>query len=316
MLDKGVMMLAIYILVLALLIDIICGEAPNRLHPVAWLGKLINFELKFSPRNSSRRQFIYGIAVVVITASAFTLLIYFALKAIQNFNIVIYVLLSAYLLKNTFSLRGLWQAVERVKKYLAGGNITGARLQAQALVSRDVESLDRQQLISASIESCAENLCDSFVAPLFYYALLGLPGAICYRIFNTFDAMVGYHGKWEYTGKFAARLDDVLNFIPARLSGLFIILSSPLCKANTGSGWRTMLDDHGITESPNAGWTMAAMAGALGVSLEKQGVYKLVGGTAETSLDSISQSQAILLTASTCWVLIILVKEIVVYAAT
>jgi len=309
-------MLGIYIFGIALLIDIITGEAPNRFHPVAWLGKLAAFIIKFNPRNGKVRQFIFGALTVILTASAIALLIYFVLQATRNVNNILYVLVSGYLLKNTFSLKGLWLAVNGVKKELAGNNISAAKLKAQALVSRDVNSLDRQQLISASIESCAENLCDSFIAPLLYYAIFGLPGAICYRIINTFDAMIGYHGQWEYTGKFAARLDDVLNFIPARLSGLFILLASALCKANTGGGWHTMLAQHSFTESPNAGWTMCAMAGALNITLEKKGNYTLGSTDTELSLAAISQSQTIFLTAAAIWALIVMGKEVFFYAAT
>jgi adenosylcobinamide-phosphate synthase len=304
-----------YILGIALLIDIILGEAPNRFHPVAWLGKLATLELKLNPRSGKALQFTFGLFIVTITASVLTLLMYLALQAVQDVNTLVYVLISAYLLKNTFSLKGLWQAVEGVKKQLAGGNIDGARVKAQALVSRNVNSLDRQQLASAAIESCAENLCDSFVAPLLYYAIFGLPGAICYRIVNTFDAMIGYHGQWEYAGKFAARLDDVLNFIPSRISGLFILLSASLCKANAGEGWRTMLAQHSVTESPNAGWTMTAMAGVLNIRLEKKGAYSLGCANNEIGLTSVTQSQSIMLVAAALWALIMLVKELVFYAA-
>jgi adenosylcobinamide-phosphate synthase len=313
--DNGGIMQGILILGIALLIDIVCGEAPNRFHPVAWLGNLATLELKLNPVSGRVRQFIFGAIMVIVTASGITLLLYFALQYVQNLNSIAYIIVSAYLLKNTFSLRGLWRAVERVKKELANGNIEQARIRAQALVSRDVNSLDRQQLISASIESCAENLGDSFVAPLLYYAVFGLPGAVCYRIINTYDAMIGYHGRWEYTGKFAARLDDVLNFIPARLSGLFILLASALCKANAGEGWRTMLAQHSVTESPNAGWTMCAMAGALNITLEKKGAYTLGCPGGEIGLGAITKSQTILLTAAAVWGLIILIKEVVFYAA-
>lgn len=305
----------LYILVIALMIDIIFGEASNRFHPVAWLGELASLELKLNPHEGKARQFIYGLGMVTVTASAITLLLYLALQAVQNINTILYIVISAYFFKNTFSLRGLWQAVERVKKALGSGNISGARIQAQALVSRDVNTLDRQQLISASIESCAENLCDSFVAPLFYFAIFGLPGALCYRIINTFDAMIGYHGQWEYTGKFAARLDDTVNYIPARLSGLFILLASLLCKANASQGWRTMLSQHAITESPNAGWTMCAMAGALNVRLEKSGAYSLGCGNGETGLAAVTQSQTIMLASAALCALLIMVKETVFYAA-
>ena len=308
-------MQGIFILAIALLIDLALGEAPNRFHPVAWLGKLISFELRLTPRSGKIRQFIAGLLMVCLTSAVLAVGIYFALLYLRGLNMFVYIIISACILKNTFSLKGLWLAVEKVKVELAADNIAGARLQAQALVSRDVEALDRKQLLSAAVESCAENLCDSFVAPLLCYAILGLPGAICYRIVNTFDAMIGYHGKLEYTGKFAARADDALNFIPARLSGLLIIPASILCKADTGEGWRLMLAQHAVTESPNAGWTMCAMAGALNIRLEKQGCYALGKENSEISLASVTQSQQIMLTAAALWSLLILAVEVAFYAA-
>jgi adenosylcobinamide-phosphate synthase len=225
---------------------------------------------------------------------------------------IAYILFSIYLLKNTFSLRGLRQAVQKVKLSLAAGDLDKARRHSNALVSRGTGDLSREQVISAAIESCAENLCDSIVAPLFYFAVFGLPGAVAYRIVNTFDAMIGYHGKWEYTGKFAARLDDALNFIPARLSGLLITLASAIRGGDFAGSWRTMLSRHGGTESPNAGWTISAMAGSLGITLEKPGAYSLNGGGKELTLDAITRCQQIVLTAAGAWAVTVAGVEVVI----
>jgi adenosylcobinamide-phosphate synthase len=124
--------------------------------------------------------------------------------------------------------------------------------------------------------------------------------------------MIGYHGKWEYTGKFAARLDDVLNFIPARLSGLFITLASAIRGADFAGSWHTMLGQHGRTESPNAGWTMSAMAGALGITLEKPGAYSLNGGGRELTLDAITRSQQIVMAAAAIWIMIVTGIEVMI----
>ena len=131
--------------------------------------------------------------------------------------------------------------------------------------------LPQPLLVSATVESVAENTSDSFVAPLFYFLLLGIPGAIAYRVVNTLDAMVGYHGEYEYLGKFASKLDDVLNFIPARLTALLLVVAAFLSKRSASASWRVALSDHSKTESPNAGWPMAAVAGALNVQLETVG---------------------------------------------
>ena len=351
-------MTGLYILLGALLLDLLAGEAPNRFHPVAWLGKFISLQLRLVPAGGNVRQFIYGASMVILTTTIITVPLYFlkcyceataaaaaicplpdtgllrhfvprndemggeaaaAAAAIypvagylQNLTTLAYILFSIYLLKNTFSLRGLWQAVQKVKTSLAGGDLVKARWHANALVSRKTENLSREQVISAAIESCSENLCDSFIAPLFYFALFGLPGAVAYRIVNTFDAMIGFHGKWEYTGKFAARFDDILNFIPARLSGLFIVLASAICRAGVAGSWRTMLSQHGRTESPNAGWTMSAMAGSLGITLEKPGAYSLHGGGRELTLSAITHSQQIVVVAAAIWATLVTGIEVLI----
>jgi adenosylcobinamide-phosphate synthase len=130
-------------------------------------------------------------------------------------------------------------------------------------------------IISSTVESVAENSNDSFVAPLFYFLLFGVPGAVAYRVVNTLDAIIGYHGEYEYLGRFASRLDDVLNFIPARLAALFLVLAAFLAGKDGRGSWRVARHEHNRTESPNAGWPMAAMAGALKVKLEKSGHYAL-----------------------------------------
>jgi len=147
----------------------------------------------------------------------------------------------------------------------------------------------------------AESVTDSIVAPLFYWLLLGVPGTIAYRVVNTFDSMIGYHGEYEYIGKFAARLDDVPNYIPARISGLLLVASAYLSRMNGSRSWLTMLRDHSKTESPNAGWTMSAMAGALRVQLEKPGYYRLGGDGKPLSPASITLGLRLVVLSSLLW---------------
>jgi adenosylcobinamide-phosphate synthase len=136
------------------------------------------------------------------------------------------------------------------------------------------------------VESVAENTTDSFIAPWIAFAIFGLPGALAYRVINTLDAMIGYHGKYEYLGKASARLDDVLNLVPARISAIIIVLVSPLRAHSARRAFAVMSKEGSSTESPNAGLTMAAMAGALGIELEKTGHYTLGTGFRQpTSVD-------------------------------
>ncbi len=266
---------SIVILLLALAIDLGLGEFPRPLHPVVWMGKLTSLGLKISPRRKRWAQFIYGVAVVVLVLAIFVLPVYFLLSYLHGLNTIAYVLVAAFLLKSTFSIKELRRSALRVKQLLEGGRLGRARVAVKALVSRDTKGLDEPHLVSATIESVAENTSDSVISPLFFFLLFGVPGAIGYRVVNTIDAMIGYHGKYEYLGKFAARLDDVLNFIPARLSGLVLVAAAYLWGMGGKKAWRVMLRDHAKTESINAGWPMSAAAGALRTRLEKIGHYRL-----------------------------------------
>ena len=263
------------ILFLALIIDALFGEPPRLIHPVVWMGKLTSFLEKICPAHGARAQFVYGAAMTLFIILAFALPVYFLLSFLHNLNFVAYVLTAALLFKTTFALKELRRAALKVKLFLTQDNLKEARANMSALVSRETQDLEKPEVVSATIESVAENLCDSFVAPLFYFLFLGVAGAMAYRVVNTMDAMIGYHGKYEYLGKFAARLDDVLNFIPARLSALLLVIAAYLCRKDGKHAWRIMLRDHDKTESPNAGWSMSAMAGALRTRLEKKGCYVL-----------------------------------------
>ena len=130
----------------------------------------------------------------------------------------------------------------------------------------------------AAIESVAENTTDSFVAPWLAFALFGLPGAAAYRALNTLDSMIGYRGRYEHLGKAAARLDDLVNLVPARLSAALLLAGGALRRLPVGRGWHIASRDHRHTESPNAGWTIGACAGLLGVALEKLGYYRIGHG--------------------------------------
>ncbi len=304
------------IILIALALDALLGEVPNRLHPVAWLGSFISLQLRYAPMAGKKRQFAFGLCIVLITILIITIPLSFLIIYLGQLNAMIYVIVSASILKSTFAVRGLWKAAEEVEAGLKSNDIAAARNSVRALVSRDTCALSEKQLISASIESCAENICDSFIAPLFYFTIFGLPGAIAYRIINTFDAMIGYHGRWEYTGKFAARLDDVVNYIPARLSGMVITLAALITRNEAGSAWLTMRKEHGQTESPNAGWSMAAMAGSLGVALEKDGHYRLGTVAQEVAISDISRSQRIMLVSAGIWCMVMISIEVIKVAAT
>jgi adenosylcobinamide-phosphate synthase len=265
---------------LAILIDLLLGDPPNRFHPTAWMGNLIAFLLRWRPRGNHFAELVYGVFILLV-GLALTISTGLAISYLVSLLPVwVGFLLITLTLKLTISLRGLDRAAREVQSALEANNLPEARrLLSWHLVSRDTSQLDELKVSAAAIESVAENSSDGIVAPLFFFALGGLPAAFAYRFINTADSMLGYRDEeCEWLGKIPARLDDVLNFIPARLAGLFIVLSAPFCGVSLLQAWKIMWRDSGQTASPNAGIPMSAMAGALGVELEKIDHYALGKG--------------------------------------
>jgi adenosylcobinamide-phosphate synthase len=293
----------ISIIALAVAIDLALGDPPDAAHPVAWMGKVILFMEKRGVKSGATGQFIYGVGMTLLITALFVIPAYFILLYLGKLNDVAYIVLAAILLKSTFSIRGLRRAAVKIKRLLEDEKLDETRFELRALVSRDTQGLPEPRLVSAAVESVGEGTGDSLVAPLFYFLFLGVPGAIGYRVVNTMDSMIGYHGKYEYLGKFAARLDDVLNFIPARLAALLLVLAATL-QRNGRRAWRAARREHRKTESPNAGWPMAAMAGALDARLEKVGHYALGEGKAPLVPETIKRSVNLFSLAAALWILI------------
>ena len=265
-------------LLLALLLDLALGEPPNRLHPTVWIGKTVALAERVAPgpQAAPSLQLACGAGMVLLIPTAWGAAAWAVTFGLLQLHPVAYVIVVAVLLKTTFSVRMLHRVAAGIGSILTTGDIAEARRQMSALVSRDTSQLTAGQMAAGAIESVAENITDSIVGPLLAFALFGLPGAVAYRAINTLDSMVGYHGRYEYLGKPSARLDDLVNLIPARLAALLLWLSTAALPGMTaGRAWRIMFAHRGRTESPNAGWTMAAMAGGLGVTLEKVGHYRL-----------------------------------------
>ena len=260
--------------VLALTIDVAVGEPPARLHPVVLIGKAIDLLGAIEPR-APGPQLVYGVIRVLTVAGGAALVGRAAERRLQRLPWALRAGVAATILKSTLSLRGLAAAGGRLERDLEAGDLGAARLAARALVSRPTDRLGPALLASAGVESIAENAADSVIAPLLYYALGGLPAALGYRAANTLDAMIGYHGRFEYSGKAAARLDDLLNLVPSRLTAGLLVVAAALAGGDVPGAVETLRRDRGATRSPNAGWPMSAMAGALGIRLEKPGAYVL-----------------------------------------
>jgi adenosylcobinamide-phosphate synthase len=261
-------------LVAAYVLDRALGEPPDTLHPVAWMGRAIAVGRTWALRAGRVGQLARGAAVALFVPGVASLVAWAAARALDHAPAVAPIA-TALLLKPLFAVRALRDAAFGVRDALEGNELEAARRGLGALCSRPATSLGPSALAAATIESVAENASDSVVAPLLFFAVFGLPGAAFYRAVNTLDAMMGYRGHLEYAGKASARLDDVLNFVPARVTALLLIAAGRVAGADAGRGVRVLWRDGGRTESPNAGRPMAAMAGLLGVRLEKEGHYAL-----------------------------------------
>ncbi|AQX73083.1 cobalamin biosynthesis protein [Dehalococcoides mccartyi] len=292
------------IFLLALVIDMVFGDPPNAFHPVAYMGKVISLFERAGFKGGKGYQFVYGIVMVIFTMALFFVPVYFLLDWLQGINSIVYIIVSAILFKMCFTVTGLRKAALLIKRLLEKDDIAQARFELRSLVSRDTSKLPQPKLVAAAVESVAESIGDGFVAPLFFFLIFGVPGVMAYRVVSTFDSMVGYRGKYEYLGKFAARFDDVLNFIPARLSALCILVASFFGRYSPAGAWRIMWRDHGKTQSPNAGWPMATAAGALEVCLEKVGHYSLGDDIRPLLPQTISRSLVLINNAGCIWVLI------------
>ena len=259
-------------LLLAFVFDIIIGEPPAVIHPVVWMGNLVNLFVEKAPQNHRKLYgFFMALSCIVVVAVAGVLIS----KAVTG---LAGLLIAAYFLKSTFSIRMLLVSALGIKKDLEAGDIMTVRENLKMFVGRDTSNLDSHQSASAVIESVAESFVDAILSPLFYFLLFGLPGALAYRMINTLDSTVGYKKKpYVELGYASAKIDDIANWIPARLSLLFIFIAS-IFAGSPVSAVKTCIHDHNRTASPNSGWSMAAVSGAVKVRLEKVGYHVLGDG--------------------------------------
>ena len=272
------------VLLLAIGIDLALGEPPARVHPVVLVGRLIGF-LKGRARRTRGWGAAIALLVILSSAGAGHLLI----AAGDVFGFGLGVLVSAYLLKSTIAIRCLIETSSEIGR-LVEEDFDRAKKLLPALVSRNPEKLTRTQATSAVIESLTENYVDTIVSPLFYYLLfsplgLGVEAALAFKATNTLDSMLGYRTEeLRELGWASAKIDDLANWAPARLSLPILAAARPL---RARQAMLVALRDHGATPSPNSGWPMAAAAGALGTRLEKPGVYVVGEGLRVPSTEDI-----------------------------
>ncbi len=279
---------SIVIIGFAIGLDLIFGDPKNKYHPTAWIGTVIS---KLTPLaknyNSTVEKFTGFFVVLIPIGIAVTLLSILDLGisfiTLDWVTIIVSILVGTILLKTTIAIRGMERYALAVMDSLENDNLDSARVNLSMIVKRNTKNLDRNHVVSGVLESISENTVDGVTGPLFYYAIFGIIGAFVYRVVNTADSMIGYKTDiFKNIGWFAATCDTILNYIPSRLTGLVMILSAIILQNNWKASYQVMLRDGKKTESPNAGYPMAALAGALETKFEKLDHYSL--GNVETTL--------------------------------
>ena len=271
----------------ALLLDFLIGDPKTKYHPTAWIGKLIAVLVPFSRNNSPKKELFGGILIVftvVVIVSTLLVALDFGINllTIDIVSLVVSIVFGSILLKTTIAIRGMQKHALSVVDALEKDDLDSARNHLSMIVKRNTNNLDKNHISSAVLESVSENTVDGVTGPLFYYAIFGLPGAFVYRAINTIDSMIGYKTSlFRNIGWFGANCDTILNYIPSRLTGLVMILSALILGYNWKESFYIMKRDGRKLESPNAGFPIAALAGALGTKLEKINYYAVGDGNIE-----------------------------------
>ena len=257
--------------ILAFLLDSLIGDPRSRFHPVVLIGQLIaGLEKMLYPSGgSSRRKFFSGFILMLLVLIVSYTVTAVILYGVARFNVPYLAMgVEALILSFMISPRNLAEAGREIQTYLREGNIQEARFKVGWIVGRDTDKLSVSEITRATVETIAENIVDGVISPLFFFFLGGAPLAVAYRAANTMDSMIGYkNDKYLYFGRAAARFDDAWNYIPARLTGLLLIVAAWLLKYDWRAAWRMMRRDAAKHPSPNGGFTEATVAGALGIRL-------------------------------------------------
>jgi adenosylcobinamide-phosphate synthase len=274
----------VLIILSSVLLDWFIGEPPYRSHPVVWIGKIISFFTKkikgtdsININKEKGHEKILGIALALSLTLATGIIAYLViLQSLHILGAIGFILLSVFILKTTFSIKSMDMHIKDIITEIENKDIEKARNNLSRIVSRRTESLNEEKILSACIECIAESYVDGILSPLFYYGLANIPGAIMFRVVNTLDSMIAYKDEYHKDiGWMSAKMDTILNFIPARLSIIFLLTATYLLKQDFKNSIIICKRDRKNTESVNAGIPMSIVAGALNVQLEKMGQYRI-----------------------------------------
>lgn len=275
---------------LAFIIDKIVGDPPEWPHPVRWIGALIASLEKRINKGKFRKW--TGIIMLFIVLLVFVTLTIVMIRFCYEIHLVVGILVEGVIISTTIAQKSLKVAALDVYEPLVAGNFGKARQQLSYIVGRDTDKLDEAEITRSTVETVAENTCDGITAPLFWAFIGGAPLAIAYRVINTCDSMVGYrNARYELFGWASARLDDVVNWLPSRLTGFMMLLAMKPQQTNWKIARKIMIRDAKRHLSPNSGWGEAATAALLGVQLGGKNVYQGVVSYQEKMGDALISLQ-------------------------
>jgi adenosylcobinamide-phosphate synthase len=263
-------------LTLGFVLDLIIGDPQNWPHPIRYIGRFITYlENIFGKFNQNRsRQFLSGVLLWIITVFTAYFIPMIILFFTSKINLYLFLLVEGLMCYYILAVKNLKDEAKKVYASLIKKDLRRSREDLSMIVGRDTENLDKESIIKATVETVSENISDGIIAPMLFIALGGAPLGFAYKASNTLDSMVGYKNeKYHYFGKFSALADDILNFIPSRISGLLIILSSFILRYNYKNSWKIFIRDRKNHSSPNAGQSEAAAAGALNLKLGGPNYY-------------------------------------------
>ena len=275
---------AIAIVLIALAIDFVIGEVPNAIHPLRWMGNILYFLDRHIRRGNPTVTKIKGFLCYLFVFVLFLGTAIIILAAVKHhFGEWPWIVVTALFFKVTFAVFSFRRHVKPIQKDLRNGDTESAASKVQMIVSRNTNGMDAEHIASSCTETISENYVDSVVSPVTYFGLLGIVGCIMFRCANLMDAMWGYRNeKYGDLGFFPAKFDDVLGYVTSRVSPLFIAVGAFIMRMDWRAAIPAARREHAKTPSPNSGWPMTAFAAALGISMEKRGVYVMGDGPLPT----------------------------------
>jgi len=285
---------ALAIVLLAILIDRFIGDVPNAIHPLRWMGNILDFiDKRIKVRDSAWTSvlgFLSYLLVFIIFGGIGILIIALVHNLVSGYDEVwgevAWIIASAFIFKIQFAIFSFRKHCDPICRDLDEGKVEDAAAKVQMIVSRNTKGMDAEHIASSCCETVSENLVDSILSPTFFFGLFGILGSIMFRCANLMDAMWGYiNDEYGRLGFFPAKFDDVLGWLTSRVSPFFVAFAALIL----GMDWKAAVPaakaEHTKTPSPNSGWPMTAVSAALGISMEKRGVYVMGVGPLPTTRD-------------------------------